>query len=239
MPQPYKALSFDCYGTLINWEAGIIANLREMPLPGQKNLSDDAIFTRFLEAETKVINSLESADYERILCETYLELSAGRGMPKLEDLAICFSRSAGTWKPFADTNPTLLKLSEHCALAILSNIHDAAMKQSMTKLDVEFDIVLTAEKIGGFKPARQNFKTLIEALKCRGIDRTELLHVSVSKFHDLIPISELGVDTCWINRAGTENGTLGGSPGPVNNFTPTYSFSSLAEMYASGEILLD
>lgn len=236
MISKYRALSFDCYGTLIDWETGILSKLREIPRSNRKDQPDAVLFTQFLEAEAKVIARLGNAGYEQILNETYIELASGEKSPELDELAVNFARSAGTWSPFTDTNSTLRELDRSFTLAILSNIHDEAMKESLTQLDAEFEIVLTAEEIGSFKPQRRNFERLIMALRQKGIDKNELLHVSVSKFHDLIPISKLGVDTCWINRAGSENGTLGRSPAPVEYFKPTYSFMSLEQMKATTKV---
>lgn len=238
MPKRYKVLSFDCYGTLVDWEAGILASLRGLPNFNGRAISDAALFAAFLAAETAIIKRMAGAGYDTILYETCIELCGGEKTTETEKLAAAFVGSVLGWDPFPETNAVLSKLSKHYGLAILSNIHNAAIAHTLTKFSVEFETVLTSEQLGGYKPTRQNFEALIAALAAKGVLRSELLHVSVSKFHDLIPIAELGVHTCWINRAGTENGTLGASPLKVDHFRPNYAFSTLSEMCSSPDLAL-
>jgi 2-haloacid dehalogenase len=198
-----RVLSFDCYGTLIDWERGIVATLRE--ILGRHGAGDDT------ERLLALYGELEAAaehgpyrPYREILTAILPDMARRLGVTVSAADAGRFADSVGDWPPFDDTPAALAALGRRFQLAIISNVDDDLFARSAGKLGVRFDWVVTAQQVRRYKPAPENFH---QALARIGRPKGEILHVAQSLFHDHVPAKELGLETVWVNRRG-------GKPGP-------------------------
>ena len=192
----FTHLTFDCYGTLIDWERGILAALRPMLDRHAIALSDDQILEYFGELES----AAERGPYRRyrdVLATVMDGFGARLGFAPSADERAALAASVGDWPPFPDTVAALQTLARRFRLVILSNIDDDLFAGSAKRLGVTFAAVITAEQIGSYKPDPQNFRTLIERLD---IASERILHVAQSLFHDIAPANALGLTTVWVNR---------------------------------------
>ena len=199
----YEVITFDCYGTLVDWESGIRAAFESVGIGGDEALS------AYAEIEPKV-ESGPYRSYREVLTETASRIATYVDGSFLAD-------TLPSWKPFADTNPALQRLrGAGIRLGILSNVDDDLLAETRKHFIVDFDVIVTAQQVGSYKPAHGHF---LEARKRIGDARW--LHAAQSNFHDIIPANALGIPTAWINR-------LGQSPLPGGN--PTYEFADLAKL---------
>jgi 2-haloacid dehalogenase len=212
--QNFQTLSFDCYGTLIDWETGIRTALT--PWAERNQLALDEVIKRFGAVESQVQRESPSQLYPDVLSEVLRRMGN-----TTDEEAGRFGASVGSWPPFSDSVDALKKLKTRCKLAILSNVDRASFARSNALLGVEFDLVVTAEDVGSYKPDPRNFEALFERLKLS--DRSHLLHVAQSLYHDHEPASALGLQTAWINRPSG-----GATPPPGTGVRPTWTFPSLA-----------
>jgi 2-haloacid dehalogenase len=197
-----EALSFDCYGTLIDWERGILAALQHWV----QRFGERAVLSGFGAVEPDIEHAHPSWPYRRIVAEVYRQMAAEFDMPMDEDKALGFAISVGTWPPFEDTRAALKALKRRYKLFILSNVDETSISGTLAQLETEFDGVFTAEAIGSYKPDAQNFDYLIEAVERRGIKRGALVHVAQSLFHDHVPAKAAGLQTIWVDRSGGRAG---------------------------------
>ncbi len=226
----FAALTFDCYGTLIDWESGMLAALRPSFAQRRPDLGDEAL----LEAHGRFEHHLEASHpkmlYSEILRRTYLALAADFGIPTDEAAAARYAASIRDWPAFSDTAAALQHLKRHFKLVILSNVDRASFRFSLPKLGVEFDAVLTAEEIGSYKPDRRNFDYMIGKLAELGVPKERILHTAQSLFHDHVPAKELGLATAWINRRHGKSGP--GATKPTPPVKPDFVANSMAEFAA-------
>ena len=199
----FDALTFDCYGTLIDWETGIADALRVAGASG----SDDELLEAFARHEA----ALEAGPYR-----TYREVLAGavRGVaadlgfePSDEQVAV-FAGSVGDWPAFPDSAAALAALKARFRLGVITNCDDDLFALSNRRLGVEFDWVITARQAGGYKPRQENFTLAFERI---GLPRERILHVAQSLFHDHVPAKALGMTTVWIDRRQDREG-FGATP---------------------------
>ncbi len=193
---PFEVLTFDCYGTLIDWEQGIRSALRPLLSRHQIDLADDALLELYGSLESQA----EKGAYQpyksvlRAVMEGFAERFAFSPTPtELDSLAA----SVKEWPPFPDTVEGLRTLHERFKLAIISNIDDDLFAQSARHLQVPFDWVITAEQVGSYKPSAQNFHVALERI---GRPTDAILHVAQSLYHDIVPAKQLGLSTVWVNR---------------------------------------
>lgn len=191
-----KVLTFDCYGTLIDWEAGILEALRPLLSRHGMALSDAEILTHYAAIEPTV-QQAAYVPYKTILQRVVDGLGAHLGFTPTADERDCLIRSLGTWQPFADTNPALETLKKHFQLVVISNIDDDLFAQTARHFSINFDWVITAEQVGSYKPAQRNFKVALDHM---GIPQHQVLHVAQSLYHDIVPAKALGLATVWVNR---------------------------------------
>lgn len=189
-------LSFDCYGTLIDWEAGLLGYLR--PLLQQKGcaISDAEVLSLYSEFEPGEQTG-ECRSYREVLASVVQDFARELRFDITEAEAAGLADSIRDWEPFADTVAALHRLHSRYKLAILSNIDDDLFAYSARKLQVSFDCVVTAQQARSYKPSLNNFEVLLQRL---GIPRTRLLHVAESLYHDVGPAGSLGIATVWVNR---------------------------------------
>ncbi len=189
-----KWLSFDCYGTLIDWKKGIETNFEKYAK--FKNDIGIDIFNSYVSLEAR--NEHNYSSYRNILASTFLELSHKLGLSPTEEDAISFSMSIGKWPPFNDTVQTLKYLgSIGVRRVILSNVDRDLLDETVRNAHLEVDGYVTADEVGSYKPSPSHW---LRMLKKFNIDNTDVIHVAGSIYHDIIPASNLGFRTVWVNR---------------------------------------
>jgi 2-haloacid dehalogenase len=223
----FDALTFDCYGTLIDWEQGILAELRPWAAP--KGLSDDAILEAFGAEESRCQAATPDKPYPAVLADVYRALGRHWGLPMNEIAPIAFGGSVGRWPAFPDSAEALGYLKQHFKLVILSNIDHNSFARSNAKLQVDFELVLTAQDIGSYKPDRRNFDRLLTETAALGIAKDRVLHVAQSLFHDIVPAKAVGLKTVWVNRRKGRPGG-GATPPAVGDATPDLEVASMADL---------
>ena len=224
----FEALSFDCYGTLIDWEAGIGTVLRDWADRRGLDLTTEDLLVAYADQEADAERDHPTDPYPSILSRAMRGLGKALDTEVSDDDAHALATSVPDWPAFPDSADALRRLSEHFKLIILSNIDNASFAASNDKLGVTFDAILTAEDIGSYKPSVANFDALDHHVDTMGITRDKLLHVAQSLFHDHVPAKSRGMSTVWINRRHADPG-WGATPDPGANVTPDWTFTSMAE----------
>ncbi|WP_068431359.1 haloacid dehalogenase type II [Piscicoccus intestinalis] len=223
----YRALSFDCYGTLIDWEAGIAAVLAPWAAEHGLQLTDEELLLAYADNEAAVERQTPTTLYPRVLAEAFRRTGAALGRPVSEAWATRLGESVPDWPAFADSADALARLARHYRLIILSNVHDAGFAGSNERLRGEFAAVITAEQVGAYKPAENHFRALDARLPELGVARAELLHVAQSLFHDHVPARREGLPSVWINRRHDRPG-WGATPQPSHEWSYNAQFPSMA-----------
>lgn len=195
-----EALVFDCYGTLIDWESGILAALREVRSRHAIEMGDEAVLAAFGRLEAQNQNDTPTALYPAILAAVYRDLADEWDIPPDDGDAEAFAATVGDWPEFDDTKVALNALTQRFSLNVLSNVDNASFARSKERLGVEFDEVMTAEDIGSYKPDRRNFEYAIRKLADRGIEKAKIVHVAQSLYHDHVPAQSFGLQTVFVDR---------------------------------------
>ncbi|MFQ5849505.1 MAG: HAD-IA family hydrolase [Candidatus Binatia bacterium] len=190
----FDLITFDCYGTLIDWETGIYEAFRDEAAKDGIELERERVIAAYAAAEAQV-EGKEFISYRRVLCEAARRSASTLGWEITEERAAFLARSLPGWRPFPDTNPALERLGSGFHLGILSNADDELLAETMLHLTVPFDLIVTAEQVQSYKPRRAHFN---EAMRRKGTARW--LHAGQSYFHDVRPALELGIPIAWINR---------------------------------------
>lgn len=232
----FRVISFDCYGTLIDWESGIWDALQRLFLAndGRAPVSRAQALAAYAEEESAAQRANPAERYDAILASTHKALAKRWGLITTPGLDEAFARSIACWPAFADTAEALRGLKRHARLAILSNVHRHGIEQTLPKLGVEIDLVCTAEEIGSYKPDRINFEYLLRQVRhhfdCAPED---LLHVAQSPYHDISPAKALGLACVWIDRQGlAEGGGWGAIPQLKELPQPDAHYPDLASLAA-------
>jgi 2-haloacid dehalogenase len=225
----FSVLTFDCYGTLIDWETGISEALAPWLVRAGVSLGRDQILAAFAELESAQQVATPSMRYPELLAEVHRGLAERFGIAPDPKAAEKFGASVGTWPAFADSADALAYLKQHYRLVILSNVDRASFAQSNARLGVTFDAVYTAEDIGSYKPDPRNFDHLLGHLAEQGIGKEQIVHTAQSLHHDHIPAKRIGLATCWIHRRAGKEGH-GATRVPDTNVQPDFRFESLAAM---------
>ena len=192
----FKALSFDCYGTLIDWETGVLEAMAPL-LAAHGVAASDAEILEFFENSEQAVKGPDYQVYTEILERVVGRFGRHFGFSPSGDELRTLAESVGEWRPFDDTVEALVKLKSRYKLAVISNIDDDLFAKTAQRLGVAFDQVITAEQVGSYKPAHRNFEIGLERL---GIERQELLHVAQSITYDIVPAGELGLSCVWVRR---------------------------------------
>ncbi len=192
----FEYLSFDCYGTLIDWEPGILGYLRPLLQSKGCNVSDAQILNLYSESEPRHQDAPYHS-YRDVLVSVAQDFAREFRVQFIVEETSGLAESIRDWKPFPDTVPALRRLKSRYKLAILSNIDDDLFAFTAAKLQVQLDSVVTAQQVHSYKPSLRNFETLLGRL---GIERGRLLHVAESLFHDVAPAHSIGIATVWVNR---------------------------------------
>ena len=220
-----RILTFDCYGTLIDWETGLLTALRPVLQGHGVKLEDEAILERFAHHEASV-EAGEFRLYQHVLGAVLERLGAELGLAPTPDEVRAFSYSVRDWPAFPDSAAALAALQSRFKLVILSNVSDELFAFSQAKLGVTFDAVITAEAVRGYKPGLGHFH---EALRRLEAPASSILHVAQSLFHDHVPAKRMGWDSVWINR---RHGKTGAGATPPAEARPDLEFPDMASFAA-------
>lgn len=220
----FEWLTFDCYGTLIDWETGLLRALR--PVLGRHgvSLTDDEVLELYGELEV----AIESGPYRRYheVLEEVVKGMAGRlGFTASPAEMHSLPDSLPSWPPFADSIEALRRLKARYRLAIISNTDDDFLAASLRLLQVPFDATITAEQAGSYKPSQRNFELALERI---GAPRERVLHVAQSLLHDHVPARALGLHSAWINRRAGKAGP--GATRPTTEARPDLEFPDLKSL---------
>ena len=203
----FDTLTFDCYGTLIDWETGIAAALEPLAARTGRAIGADERVAAFGRHEHDEQARDPGALYPEILAAVHAAIARDWGVAPDPALARAFGDSVPDWPAFPDSAAALRHLKQHFRLVILSNVHRAGFAASNVMLEVEFDAIYTAEDIGTYKPDPRNFHYMLEHLRHDfGVAREGILHTAESLFHDCATARSLGLATAWIHRRAAAGG---------------------------------
>jgi 2-haloacid dehalogenase len=225
----FKALTFDCYGTLIDWESGMIEALKPLTDRLGGRLSRDDVLQAHARHESKQQAYTPAKNYSDLLAVVYKRLAEEWGINTHWEAREAYGRSIRDWPAFPDSAEALAYLKQHYKLVILSNVDNSSFAFSNEKLGVDFDALYTAEDIGSYKPSARNFDYLIDQLATLGLNPSDILHTAESLFHDHVPAKARGLATCWIYRRHGEQG-FGATMSPGVRLETDFRFNSLGEL---------
>ncbi len=228
----FDALSFDCYGTLIDWEAGIAAVLSRWARSRRLSLDAEALLAAFSRHEAAVEAARPQDLYPAILARSMRDLGSELGAEVSEQDARTLALSVPSWPAFPDSRDALSALGERYKLIILSNVDRDSFAGSNRRLGVRFTSILTAQDVGSYKPSPRSFEALAVEAGRLGIPEGRLLHVAQSLFHDHVPAKKAGLPTAWINRRHDRPG-WGATPAPPAHVAPDWEFPSMAAFAAA------
>jgi 2-haloacid dehalogenase len=222
----FEILTFDCYGTLIDWETGILAALRKI-LPAHNKQIDDAKLLKLYGDFEELSEQDPFHPYREVLKSVVRRFGAELGFVPTAEQASSLADSLPLWKPWPDTVAALRQLKTRFRLAILSNVDDDLFAATRLQLGVAFDEVITAQQAQAYKPSRKMFELALSRI---GAPPQRVLHVGQSVYHDVIPAQALGLATIWVNRPSARAGV-----GAVKaaEGTPDLTVTSLAELAAA------
>lgn len=219
----FECFSFDCYGTLIDWETGISSALRPILETHEISVDHDALLESYGKAETE-IEAGPYRPYREVLKAVLSKIGDVFGFEPSRDELERFSTSVVNWPAFPDSSQALRALATQYRLIILSNIDNDLFRFSQKILGVEFDHVFTAQQIRSYKPSRRSFEYLIQHA---GAPQQKILHVAQSLFHDIAPAKGMGLSTVWVNR---RQGLAGFGATPPAEAAPDFTVPDLRSL---------
>ena len=219
----FRVLTFDCYGTLINWEAGILPALHRILSAHSKHIDDAALLKLYGDFELRA-EQPPFQTYREVLGSVVHQFSDELGFAPTDEEVRSLADSLPTWKPWPDTVIALRQLKTRFRLAILSNVDDDLFTSTRPQLEVTFDEVVTAQQAQAYKPSLKLFELALSRINAPA---HRVLHVGQSLYHDVIPAQALGLATVWVNRPSSRPGV-----GAVKsaNGRPDMTVTSLAEL---------
>jgi len=229
----YKLLSFDTFGTLIDWESGIWTAMQPLMamMPSAPD-RDDALAV-FAELESAQQEDTPDMIYSLLLEQVYKDLADGWDLPASDEEAHRFGLSVRNWPAFSDAAESLAYLSEHFSLVTLTNCDRLSYKSSNAWLGDPWDAIYTAQDVGSYKPSPRNFDYMLRRIKVDfEIEKGDILHVAQSLFHDHTMATEKGLATCWIDRRQGRDG-YGATMEPEGDFRIDFKFASMKEFVAA------
>ena len=214
--RPYDIVTFDCYGTLIDWERGIRQAFSAFRVAARISVDPEAALKLYVEIETAVETEAYRS-YRAVLTETARRIASRLGFALPASRASFLADSLPSWPPFPDTNPALRRLTDAgYRLGILSNVDDDLLAWTRRHLDAAFEIVVTAQQVGSYKPSPGHFAVARDL-----IGGGPWLHAAQSYFHDIVPAHALGIPVAWINRKAQT---------PADDATADREFRNLTEL---------
>ena len=225
----FKVLTFDVYGTLIDWETGMVNGLKPLTDKVNRTVSRNEILEAHAHYESLTQRYTPSKIYSETLATVYKRLAEEWCIVVPWSECLIYGATVEHWPAFDDSVEALQYLKHHFTLVVLSNVDNNSFAHSNKKLNITFDAVYTAEDIGSYKPAPANFDYMIDNLERLGIAKTEILHTAESMFHDHAPVNQYELANCWIYRRHEQEG-FGATMNPGD--MPSYDmvFNSMAEM---------
>jgi 2-haloacid dehalogenase len=199
----YEVLTFDCYGTLIDWEQGILTAFKSLLEARNVNLDERQILELFAKFEPEIQLKSEYITYREVLKGVVNKFGDRFNFKPTEDELNSLAESIKNWQPFPDTVEALKLLKQRFKLGIISNIDDDLFAYSAKHLQVEFDWIVTAQQAKSYKPSRNNFKLAFDKIS---LPTDKILHVAQSIYHDIVPANSLGLSTVWVNRRANKEG---------------------------------
>ena len=225
----FKALTLDCYGTLIDWETGMLAALMPLTSRAGLNLSRDQVLHAHARHESFQQLQTPSMLYRNLLPIVYRRLAEEWGISVSWQECLIYGGSVKNWPVFPDPVKALQYLKKHYKLVILSNVDNENFSASNAKLRVDFDAVYTAEYVCAYKPSVRNFEYLLKNLETIGVAKHEILHTAESMFHDHGPANRHGLASCWIYRRHDQQG-FGATMNPGEMPHYDFRFNSMADL---------
>jgi 2-haloalkanoic acid dehalogenase type II len=225
----FTTLTFDCYGTLIDWESGLLAALA--PLVARAGRAPESVLEDFGREEAAQEHETPSAKYSDLLAMVHRRLTAAWGVEASAAEHAAFGASVPDWPAFADSAEALAYLARHYRLVVLSNVDRTSFAGSRRRLGDVFSAVYTAEDIGSYKPNPANFRYLLAHEAQAGVAPGQILHTAQSLYHDHGPANHIGLASAWIDRRAGRAG--GGATPPVAGVRWDFRFTSLGEMAAA------
>jgi 2-haloacid dehalogenase len=225
----FDALTFDCYGTLIDWETGILAGLRPILEHHGVPADDEDLLERYAAVEAE-LEAGPYLPYRAILARGARKVAAGLGVEASDDEAAAFGGSVVDWPAFEDSSRALRQLKHRFKLGVLTNCDDDLFAASNKRLGVDFDWVVTAQQVGSYKPNHRNFDVLLERLGRDHVSPRHVLHVAQSLFHDHAPAHRMGLRSVWIDRRHDRPGSGATPPADAH---PDATFPSMADFAAA------
>lgn len=225
----FKALTFDVYGTLIDWESGMVEGLRPLTSRLDREPGRDEILEAHARHESFQQRQTPARRYPDLLATVYRRLAEEWGAQASWSECRAYGQSVGQWPAFEDSAGALRYLNRHFKLVVLSNVDNESFSYSNEKLGVEFDAIYTAEDIGSYKPSDRNFDYLLERIVDIGIAREEVLHTAESMFHDHAPANKFGLTSCHIYRRHARKG-FGATMRPEQMPEVRFRFNTMREL---------
>jgi 2-haloalkanoic acid dehalogenase type II len=215
MPRNIRCVTFDCYGTLIDWESGLSRALLALPvLEGHADLVKRIVGKREELEKALLVSAPDLPDedtaderyeslpyrpYREILAESIVLAARAFSLELAPAEAESVAMTMSEWEPFEDTRPALIEIAKRFPIGILSNVEDEVMEVSLERIGVPFDVVVTAERVEAYKPSPDHWYAAMHELEA---DEEDLLHLGASPFHDLETASLLGIPCAYVNRSG-------------------------------------
>lgn len=225
----FKALTFDVYGTLIDWESGMVENLKGLTARVGRELSRDQILEAHARHESSQQRYTPAKKYSELLQIVYKRLAEEWGVTFTRDECIEYGESVKKWPAFPDSEGALQYLKKHYKLIVLTNTDNDSFKGSNDRLGVHFDGSYTAEDVGSYKPADRNFDYMLEKITSLGLQKSDILHTAESMFHDHGPANKYGLANCWIYRRHDQKG-FGATMNPGEMPKYDFRFNSMADL---------
>lgn len=225
----FKALTFDVYGTLIDWESGMVDALKPLTDKVSRSLTRDDVLEAHAYYESTTQRWTPGKRYSELLPVVYRRLAEEWGVEVTWEECVAYGLSVRQWPAFDDSREALAYLKRHFKLVVLTNTDNLSFSGSNARLGVAFDGVYTAEDIGSYKPDDRNFHYMIETLARQGVEKHEILHTAESMFHDHAPANKHGLANCWIYRRHDKEG-FGATMDPGEMPKVDFQFNSMMDM---------
>ena len=229
----FKVLTFDCYGTLIDWETGIWDAFQPLLMANDcSTIQRRTALEVFANLENAQESATPSMIYGDVLRQVHAQFAEQFDLRTNDELDTTFGDALALWPAFPDTADALRYLKTKYKLVILSNVSQAGFAASNRKLGVTFDAIYTAEDIGSYKPSPANFNYLLEHLAGDfGLQKDDILHTAQSLFHDHVPAKQFGLANAWIDRQGLSESGQWGATAKIDARPDTnFLFFSMGEM---------
>jgi 2-haloalkanoic acid dehalogenase type II len=225
----YKVLTFDCFGTIVDWEAGVLGGMQ--PFLASHNatnsFSREKLLTVYHEAEAAQQAATPGLPYDALIAKILPQIATKLGLPQpTDEQSIAYGKSVGEWPAFPDSVDALRRLSKHFKLVILSNVDRASFSRTNAGplQGVPFDLIITAQDVGSYKPDLRNFEYMLDQVKSKlGFDKGQIIQTAQSQFHDHQPAKKMGIKSSWIVRPGA---VMGNREGEIYD----WKFDTLGQM---------